>query len=553
MPRTTVKVHGTYESITRPIAMGVTRDVMAVMGIDTAAADTILLGEFGVREQAGAKMGEPGQVSFGSSSKITATLEDNVRYDNILSTHVRSKEHPPIYADRRLGIGIYPVYLDSELTITFRYQAANKEEAQKWRDDFLIKKAEELSVLYHEISYNIPMQDGIFQLLYHLWELRERQAGYGDTFEEYLKSIQQREITTLTRVDGDIGSASIAVPERQIQVTGWFDFTEPPKPEKIDGETRWLAEWSYKCLYKRCSHFYIVYPMAVHQQHISSKYFSKKRYYSYEAMPKISGVRVIADEMIKSSQRSGSLEYVGGLRFPQWDDWIPRPGVDGSNGKYKHMFNWLIGLSPTDPTKLLDLKATPEFRWSLHTERHMRTHHRNLTRRKKSIIYIRLYKGDVPIDDDLIYVDEDLVLRSYAPLDLRQLYHVRYSLVMTPRLLETPAIDDMRHDPEFTYEVLKTMSERLEDQRFLDSIVSDTVIRRGYVEEVLYEAERRTPTGPMSSEGNYTTAPKDKKDWYQAPDGSYLPEVKDQGYWSKSRGLKTVQSLLIVSMREDKK
>lgn len=536
MPRVTVKVHGTYESITRPIAMGVAKDVMALMGIDSKETETVLMGEFGIKEQPGSKMGEDGIVSFGGKSKMIATLEDNVRYENILSTHVRSKEHPPIYADKRLGIGVYPVYLDSELTITFNYAAANKEEAQKWRDDYMAKKAEELSVLYHEIYYHIPMQDGIFKMLHHFWELREKIAGYGDTFEEYLKSIQQREITTLTRVDGDTSTASIAVPEKQIQVTGWFDFTEPPKPEKDEGGTRWVAEWSYKCLYKRCSHFYIVYPMAIHQQHISSKYFTKKRYYSYEEMPRNSGIRIIADELIKGRQSISELGYAGGLRYPQWDDWIPRSTSDGAGAKYKPLFNWLIGLNPNDdPTKILDLKATPEFRWSLDTEEYMRSHRENLTRRRKSIIYIRLYKGDVPVDDDSIYVDEDLVLRSRRGLDLRYLYHVRFMMVLSPTLLDTVALDGLRRDPGFTYEALKSIDNNLDDKQFLDNLVSDTIIKRGYIEHVLHNAERKNPTGPMTSEGNYVV------------------DSKNQGQWSRGSGPKTVQSLLIVAKREDTK
>lgn len=533
MPRVTVKVHGTYESITRPVAMGVAKDVMAIMGVDTRETATTLLGEFGVKEQPGAKMGESGDVSFGSNSKVIVTLEDNVRYENILSTHVRSKEHPPIYADKRLGIGVYPVYLDSELTITFSYTAANKEEALKWRDDYMIKKAEELSVLYHEINYHIPMQDGIFELLHHLWELREKISGYGDTFDEYLRSIQEREITTLTRVDGDMRTASIAVHEKQIQVTGWFDFTEPPKPEKEDGGTRWVAEWSYKCLYKRCSHFYIVYPMVVHQQHISNRYFAKKRYFSYEEMPRNSGIRIIADEMIKGRQTAVGIDRADGLRYPTWDDWIPRPTTDGAGIRYRPLFTWLIGLKPDNATRIMDLKATPEFRWSLPVENYMRNNHLDLTKRRKSIIYIRLYKGDVPVDDTAIYVDDDLVLHSHNPLDLRYMYHVRFTVALSPVMLDSSAIDKMRHDPEFTYEVLKSIDNNLDDGCFLEALVSDKVIRRGYIEQTLQEIEGKSPTGEFISANPYE-------------------KCKDnQGVWSKNSGPKTVQSLLIVAKRKE--
>ena len=178
-------------------------------------------------------------------------------------------------------------------------------------------------------------------------------------------------------------------------------------------------------------------------------------------------------------------------------------------------------------------------------ERHMRTHHKDLTNRRKSIIYIRLYKGDVPVDDNLIYVDDDLVIRSHRGLDMRCLYHVRLSMAVSERLLDTTATDNLRRDPEATYEILKTLDNELSDNRFLDNLVSDTIIKRGYVEQVLHEAELRSQTNDMSSIGNYVAKSPEST---QGDSGSI-----NQGFWSKSASMKTVQSLLIVIKRKDKK
>lgn len=533
MPRVTLKVHGTYESITRPVALGVSRDVMAATGIDENKTESTLLGEFSKREQLGSKMGESQDVSFGSSSKITMTVEDNIKYDSILSTHVRSKEHPPILSDNRLGIGVFPVYVDSELTITFRYNAANKEEALKWRDDYSIKRAEDRTVLYHELMYYIPMQDGIFELLYHLWSLREKISGYGDTFEEYLKEIQQRELTTLTRVDGDISTATIAVPEKQIQVTGWFDFTEPPKEEKEDGGTRWNIEWSYKCLYKRCTHFYIAYPMAVHQSHISRKYFDSQKYYSYEDMGKDQGIRIIADNLIKAGQTSEYITEADGLRFPYWDDWVPKLTHDSNIRKLRPMLTWLVGLNPEDPKKIFDFTTMPELRLGLEIDTFMRKFHEKVTTRRRSIIYIRVYKNDIPLSDDSIYLDDELVLRSKNGLDLRDLFHVRLSLALSPSLLDKEAIDDLRRNPDVWYVIGKSLDNGLNDKTFLDNLVSDKILNPGYIEQELHEIESKRNPKDMTSHGDYHN-PKD-----------------NMGVWSRKSTMKTVQSMLIVSKRKE--
>lgn len=533
MPRVTLKVHGTYESITRPVALGVSRDVMAATGIDERKTESVLLGEFSRREQLGSKMGESQDVSFGSNSRTTMTVEDNIKYDSILNTHVRSKEHPPILADKRLGIGVFPVYVDSELTITFRYSAANKEEALKWRDDYAIKRAEDRTVLYHELLYYIPMQDGIFELLYHLWELREKISGYGDTFEEYLKEIQQRELTTLTRVDGDISTASIAVPEKQIQVTGWFDFTEPPKEEKQDGSTVWNIEWSYKCLYKRCTHFYITYPIAIHQSHIGRKYFDDRKYYSYEDMGKNQGIRIISDNKIRANQTSEYIAESDGLRFPHWDDWIPKLGQDSNIRKTRPMLTWLVGLDPKNPKKIFDFTTMPELRLGLEIDTFMRKFHSKVTNRRKSIIYVRVYKNDIPLSDDSIYMDENLVLWSRNGLDLRDLFHVRLSIVISPSLLDKEAIDDLRRNPDVWYVIGKTLDNGLDDKTFLDNLVSGKVLKSKYIEQELHEIESKRNIQDMTSMGDYHN-PKD-----------------NMGAWSRRSTIKTVQTMLIVSKRNE--
>ncbi len=543
MPKITIKVNGTYESIVRPVALGVLRDVMAATGMEDHNVESTLLGEFGAREQAGTKMGESGDVQFGASSKATVTVEDNPRYDSILNTHVRTREHPPILADKRLGIALYPVYIDSELTLNFRYTAANKEEALKWRDDYMIKRAEDRTTLYHQVMYYVPIQDGIFKLLHHLYTLREKISGYGDTFDEYIQSMQMRELTTLTGVDGNTSLGSIAIPEKQIQVTGWFDFNEPPKEEKDQGGTRWNIEFSYKCLYKRCSHFYVVYPMAVHQSHISRKYFQEETYFSYEELERYPGIQVMADEKIRRGQSTCSyLKPSDGLRFPPWDDWVPKITSDSSQLSIRPMLTWLVGLNPDDPKKIFDFTTMPELRLGLEMDTFMRENYTKLTTRRKCIVYVRLYKDDIPVDDSAVYVDENLVLRSNKGLDLRHLYHVRLSIIVSEKLLDTSAIDDLRRAPETAYVILKSLNCLLDDSKFLDNLVSDKILNRGYVEEELKHIERTQVPG-----GNIDSLNKYSKDNYT--DNSVSKDLSSNGPWSKGSGLRTVQTLLIVSKR----
>lgn len=491
MPRITLRTHGGYESITRPIALSIARDVMAATGIKEEDTRLLIYGEFGFSEQPGAKIGEDGEVGYGTSSRMDVTMEDTPRYQSILSTHVRTPEHPPILEDTRLGIAVYPIYVDSEITLTFTFKGKNKEEVKKWQDDFMIRRAEDRTVLSHELQYYIPIQDGVWELLSHLHALREKTSGYGDTFDEYIRSIQCHPLTTRSRVDGDMSTSMVSIPKKDIQVTGWFDFLEPPKAERDEGGTRWSAEWSYKALYKRCTHFHIVYPLVVHQTHISSKYFERTKVFAYEDMPRTPGLVVRAHEIIKERSAPTPTMMRGGLRYPEWDDWIPDPNCRVEFGIPQ--ITWLVGLDGNEPRKLFDLKTMPELRLTLELEAYLRKYHDRVTVRRKAAVIIHVYKDNRIMDEDSVYLDKDLVLWSKNGLDLRHMYHVRLSLVKQRNYLNVDAVKSLVETPESAWGILKTIDPSMDDDVFQESMISEKYINPEYIDE-FYRAVEENPS-----------------------------------------------------------
>lgn len=481
MPRITVKVPSSYEAITRPVADNVVKDVMRATGIDYKKTRVHVMGEFGYAEQPGTKLGGAEDVSFGGNSRIYVTVDDTLRYQSIHNQYVRANENYPILYDDRLGIGMYPVYVESDLMLTFKYIAKSKEEAKKWVDEFAIRRAEERSVLYHEILYYIPIQDGVLNLLSHLHSLREKIAGYGDTFTDYIRLIQQRELTTQTRLDGDLKSANLSVPEKQVMLTGIFDFSEVPKEVKTDGATTWEIEWTYKMLYKRCTHFYLSYPLVVHQSHIAAKYFKKKKLYSLEEVPKYQGLVVTAFDLM-----DGYYEHFprlkGGIRYPEHDDWIADHLSQPPN-TYP-VVTWLLGLDPAQPTKLMSLTNIPEIRFTKEIDAYLRLAHKDLTHRGKAALYVNLFKDGKPVGDNDISVDENLNITSKHPLDLRCMYHLRLSTLTHFNAYSKGAIDLIRANAEAFKQIIATIDSRVDLSKVDNKLVLDKYIPRDVIESI---------------------------------------------------------------------
>lgn len=477
MPRITVPLASSYDAISRPVALGVARDVMTICAIDPSTP-VYMTGEFEQLNQPGTVLGQTDEIRFESHRRIVVTAEDNFRQESMLNIVVRQNEFPPFIEDRELGFSVRGVYAQSDVQLNFKYTCATRQEAIKWRDDFAIRRAENRTAITHEVSYNIPLQDGILGLLVHLHELKEKVAGYGEDFPSYFKRIQCRPVFCLGAVDGDHDKLLTVIPEKQTQLTGWFDFTDIPKEQKVDGNSTWEISFTYNVAYYRCLHLYVSYPLMVHQQHIRRDYFDTRRRWSVEELPKMGAIGIRALDAL-----DGHLDnfppYGDGIRLPQHDEWIPshrRPDFT------KPACTWMISLDPADPCDILDLKNLPEMRLSPEIETYFKACHTRLCVRGGNPALFTLFCGDAPVDESLLYVTEDLRVRSKVPLDLRKSYHLRLLLITKYSLLDQAALDAMKVHAIAVIQIFQTLVPRLDVEDAFDRLLDGKYLTPDYIE-----------------------------------------------------------------------
>lgn len=464
MPRITIPLAVNYHNISRPIAMSIARDVMKLCNIKLETP-IYMTGEFEQLKQPGSNIGDTDEVRFESNQRIVVTADDSIKNDSVVTTLVRSNEEPPILEDRRLGISVRPIYVQSDVVLSFKYTCSTQQQAIKWRDEFAVRRAENRSAIHHEITYDIPIQDGLLGLLTHLHQLRERIAGYGDSFVEYFKAIQCREIAAVGAVDGDIQKLLLTVPETQAPVTGYFDFSDIPKEVKVSGNSTWEIEFTYKTTYRRCTHLYIAYPLLVHQQHISKRYFSSRPRFSVEELTKTGAIGVEALDIL--DRNVDSLPPPSdGLRFPFYDEWIPAPRAQPP---YTYpSVTWMVAIDPASPTVLMNLLDIPDLRFTLEVEAYFKEVYAKLTLRGGASVLFTLFADDRPVDQSLIEIDADLNVLSKIPLDLRRQYHVRLSFPTFYPLFFGNAIDVMQKHTLATLQVFQTIIPELDVELALE-------------------------------------------------------------------------------------
>lgn len=557
MPRITVKLPANYDAITRPVATSIARDMRTLCAIPDEVR-MIVLGEFDTADQPGTHLGDNGEVRFESDSRTIITAEDKTRLSSILNQVVRGdNDLPPLWKDDHLGVYIRPVYVQSDLVLSVKYVAETRQQAINWRDEFAMRTAENRTAIQHEIFYHIPVKEGVLGMLAMIHQLREKQGGYGESFVEYFEAGCTKPWTGLGTVDGDIGKIQLAVPEKQAQLTGWFEFGDLPTERKADGNSTWEIEFTYHVMYHRCTGLYLTYPLMVHQQHVPTAYFDKRPRFSVEELKKNGAIGVRALDVLDGNVDS-LPPPMDGMRWPYYDEWIP--------ARYAQppytvpCITWMIALDPKDPRDILNLTTIPDMRFTLEMDTYLRTFHDKLTVTGGAVCQLTLFCNDAPMDQTVLTVDKELNVRSTVDLDIRKQYHLRLSFGTRYQMFSEAAIRSMQLHPYAALQCFQSMVPRLGVDWAKRNLLDGQYLPKPYIQWFYqYLADHgagsvpgeTVPSGPGWQGGGNDPGSSGGSNWNndnEMTDDTDLDDLLKSG----NTGGRYVQFLAIVVKREPK-
>jgi len=477
MPRITLGLTTNYENITRPVAMSIARDVMRICDIDQKTP-LYSPGEFEQVNQPGTGIGESQDIRWSSDRRVVMVADDSIKNDSMLTGSVMDNEQPPFYEDRRLGLSLRPVFVTSDLILSFKYTCATRQEAIRWRDEMAVKRKQNRTAITHEIEYDIPISDGTLGTLAHIHERRESIAGYGESFAEWFKSCQCVPFHLIGTVDGRQDTLNMMVKQKQVAITGYFDFSDIPKERKTAGNSTWEIEFSYQLQYDRCTHLYFVYPLIVHQQHVGADFFDATPKFGVEELDKNGSIGIKALDTMNEWVNYYPAP-TGGLRVPYYDEWIPPKSSQPAFSV--PIISWMIVLDPTDPQDILDLSTLPDMTFIKEIDTLFRQAPQKLTVKGQSPVLFTLFCDDAAMAQEVLVVDEHLRVRTTRPLDLRRTYHLRMSFVTNYSLFVPDAIMDMKTNPVATLLLFQTIVPPLDVEWAVDRLIDGKYIVTNYL------------------------------------------------------------------------
>lgn len=478
MPKVILTNDGIKETVIRPVVLDIAKQVQEWTGLKEMAV--LFNGDTEVAVQPGSTIDdEPSFNNTASRPLWRIQARDEHRTEKLLATAVHQMEHPEYFYDEAIGVFLRPVYSPTLLTLDFEYRASDITAARRWRDEVRSKVSLSRDSRTHIVNYSYLVPEAYFQLLEHIHELREHQAGYGQDYITWLKNCFTQNTTILTTLAGS--HERWAVREQQCRILGKFEFSELPDDFNKSGEdSAYVQTFSYQVYFDCPIATAADYPLMVHNQLIDERFW---------CIPEKDDIKKAAWRSPRSLTALGAFEVSHlarpaiepGLKFPEFHEFFPRV----KHRATVQVFSALIGILPPDPSdpdanKLLlnfnevddEYELRPEFL------RHLKWDHKYLCTYGESMVNVSVYVGDYLLDSQHYEVDKDLNLKLNIAPDLRQTYYVRLSLITDPTVLSEAARQRQRENAEGITLIGAALCPNLVKYKMLPPVLGDNYISR---------------------------------------------------------------------------
>lgn len=441
MPYLALEVPETYDSITRPVTTGLVRDLIDRLGLPNDT-NVHYQGAIETLAQQGSTLAAANsRAIFPYTGKVQVELTENYIDTGVLTTPITRYDNNYVFFDSALKVSMWPVYTKTEAVISFRYRATSRTKAAQWRDSLRRRMTQQQQALLHEIIYHYSIPPVFFEILKEIWRKREEIAGYGEDLQTWLRAKFEPRMTVISNLSGEHGI--VAIPEKQIQVPGWFSFTTEPDAiqKNQEGET-WEVGFDYTIQYEKVTAVVIQYPISVHNQLLDTKYLCTESLYNPYNQPHRPSMTGSLNEFFSRTNYDPEPIFSGVL-LPPYDNWKPL----GANYKTVAIITSLIGVDLSDPKQIVNLLDMGETSLTQSVANFIFRYRKEVLQYTKSVFHLTFYREDLMLDPSLVVLDEDMNFRSLSILNPRSVYHFRLAVVTDLNILTAEARDALRNDP----------------------------------------------------------------------------------------------------------
>jgi hypothetical protein len=482
MPMIILTIPETIQSITRPIVLDVARELFVATGIDKDVP-IFFPGDTTKTFQPGTTVNEEGRAknNYPFYERVSIEIDENYDADRMLSEGVYRAENIHIFRDDALETFMKPVYSSTDMTINFKYRAVDKVRAMRWRDDIRARLAILREQRLHELTYHYMIPPEYLYILTEIHRLREKTAGYGDTYEEYFQKHVTSYATMISNYSGSQKAWAIA--ETQIRVVGYFDFESTPEygAKDSEGGEAWTVSFSYKFKYEKPIACVMTYPLMIHNEVLSTKYRPDEP--AYELTQYKRDYALTSKYLHRFEKGTTKLNTLPGVALPSYDEFLPETIPHSS----LRLFTTLISLDINNPNTLFNLRELGTIALLPEVLDFMVGEAPFMTEFGGSIFHLSLYRSVKLMGGQYLTVDSNLNVNSTHTLSFRDYHHVRLGLTIDLNILTEAAKLRLCNNGHVCQMLLLTLDPNLARKGKLPPIIGNNQVNRRMLQNAINE------------------------------------------------------------------
>lgn len=441
------------ESIQRPIAINVLRDLLIQMGLPEDSK-IMFKGKSNQFFYEGSDyfnrryIGKDHNRYEGDSlTYVDFTEEDNEQA--LLTGAVWRPEERAIFNDPKLGVLMWPSMVNKKATISITLKGTEKQ-VERWRAILRRKTAQGVIDLNHMVQYHYPIPTFYMIALLEIHRMRENIAGYNEEIGQYLREHFIPNYTVITNPGGH-GSLFV-IKETQLPIQGWFSFGDnPPQQDKDNDSSAYSLTFDYSYWYDCPETMSMKVPLTVHNQMLPAKFIKTNRIpFEMDYIVKTGSYSQLAfDHFRFNNIKTSAISRRPGIPIPYFDDWLS--DVKAPPG-YETLVRPLTQVDPSNPNFVLNLDELGYWKLNPIAKRYLKGTAKWANNPYSNLFLISLYAKDEFKDLKKLHLTPSLDMISDIPLELREHYHMTLSLLVDiTRLNEQGWEDLMKYPCLFVY------------------------------------------------------------------------------------------------------
>jgi len=442
-----------YNSFHRPSVISIVDQLKNELGLDPKTrlnypdSDNVSI-------QTGSAIDSSNEPNFGVNEKVSISVDEFTNRQNLAANPHLRPGNRFIMRDEALQVFLRTAYVMKDVVITVRYRAPDRVRARRIRDDLEARMSMIKDVLIHKIQYSYQIPAIFMDRLKSIFELREKQAGYGETFDEWLQNHSLPSLTQLTNTGDKVGYYSFS--ETSVRIQGSFDYdTVPENPEKEGDMTPHIVEFNYRLTWNAPQGMEIAYPIMIHNQIMPTKFINMDQIKPPEDIHDITGsVTDVSLSYFENTEGSMRLYPPPGIHLPTQDEWRPF-SVPVSTLRLVSM---LVKLSSDDLRKISRLDQLGS-KYYLHDAilEFLIQEAPYLHIPGMSVFNVSIYDDTTPVSFEKFSVNDELEVILNEDADLRRIYRVRLSVYSDFTLIQPTARARLAANPEVLDLVLRAI------------------------------------------------------------------------------------------------